>query len=105
MAQLREYRKVNGYNQSQRITQNIKIPMPLPRETQIELHIVPHTHRIEMRLWYEDCVRKVIYYKKDGQFKTKIVRFHFLNQSTFIFELTEQIDVSSNMHHVTTSGR
>jgi hypothetical protein len=56
MAQLHEYREVNGYDQSQRKTQNINISMTLPRGTQIELHIVPRTHRIEMRLWYKDCV-------------------------------------------------
>jgi len=65
---LHEYRKVNGYNHIHWKTQNIKIPIPLPRGTQIELHIVPHTHRIEMRLWYKDRVLKVIYYKNDGQF-------------------------------------
>jgi hypothetical protein len=50
MAQLHESRELSGYNLSQWKTQNIKISMTLPRGTQIELHIVPHTHRIDMRL-------------------------------------------------------
>jgi hypothetical protein len=65
---LHEYRKVNGYNQISWETQSIKVPTPLPRGTTIELHIIPHPHQTEVRLWYLNRVLKVIYYKNNGRF-------------------------------------
>lgn len=60
---LHEYRKVNGYNQISWENHKIKIPIPLPQGTTVELHIIPHNLRKEMRLWYKNRVLKVIYYK------------------------------------------
>jgi len=61
---LHEYRKVDGYNRIMWESQKIEVPLPLPQGTVIELHILPYSERIEVRLWYQDRVRKIIYYKR-----------------------------------------
>jgi len=60
---LHEFRKVNGYNQISWNRDMISVPIPLPQGTEIELHIVPDSDRVEVRLWYNGEVLKVVHYK------------------------------------------
>ena len=60
---LHEFRKVNGYNQISWNRNMISVPITLPQGTEIELHIVPDSDRVEVRLWYNGEVLKVIHYK------------------------------------------
>ena len=58
---LHEMRKVDGYNQITWERQKIRVPLRLPSGTEIELHVVPHKERTEVRLWYNDQVVKVVF--------------------------------------------
>ena len=60
---LHESRKVNGYNQITWEGYKIRVPLYVPRKTDLELHVVPHRKRTEVRLWYDDKVIKVVYFK------------------------------------------
>jgi hypothetical protein len=61
---LHEVRKVNGYNQISWKGHMASIPISLPLGTEIELHIVPDSDRVEVRLWHKGQVLKVIHHKK-----------------------------------------
>ena len=63
---LHESRKVNGYNQISWNGSIIPLPMSLPQGTEIELHIVPQADRVEVRLWHQERVVKVIHFKKES---------------------------------------
>jgi hypothetical protein len=65
---LHEVRKVNRYNQISWKGQVIPVPIPLPQGTETELHIVPDSDRVEVRLWHKGQISKVIHYKKKVQF-------------------------------------
>jgi len=65
---LHEVRKVNGYNQISWKGHMISVPISLPQGTEIELHIVPDSDRVEVRLWHKEQILKVIHYKKKVQF-------------------------------------
>lgn len=58
---LHEMRKVDGYNQVTWEGYKIRVPLRLPSGTEIELHVVPHKQRTEVRLWYNDQVVKVVF--------------------------------------------
>lgn len=60
---LHEFRKVNGYNQISWNGHMISVPISLPQGTEIELHIIPYSDRVEVRLWYNEEVLKVAHYK------------------------------------------
>lgn len=60
---LHEFRKVNGYNQIAWEGHKIQVPVKVPAKTNLELHVIPHTQRTEVRLWYENKVIKVVYFK------------------------------------------
>lgn len=60
---LHEIRKVDGYNNITWEGNKISVPLRLPSRTEIELHIVPHRKRTEVRLWYNNQVIKVIHFK------------------------------------------
>jgi len=60
---LHEFRKVDGYNRIALEGYKIQVPVKVPRKTDLELHIVPHNKRTEVRLWYENQVIKVVYFK------------------------------------------
>jgi hypothetical protein len=57
---LHETRKVDGYNQITWEGYKIRVPAHVPRKTEIELHVVPHRQRTEVRLWHNDQVIKVV---------------------------------------------
>jgi len=65
---LHEVRKVNGYNQISWKGHIIPVPISLQQGTEIDLHIIPHSDRVEVRLWYKGKILKVIHYKKKVQF-------------------------------------
>jgi hypothetical protein len=58
---LHEVRKVDGYNQIVWAGQKIRVPRRLPAGAELELHIVPHHQRTEVRLWYQNQVVKVVF--------------------------------------------
>jgi hypothetical protein len=60
---LHEARKVDGYNQITWEGYKIRVPIHVPRKTEIELHIIPHRQRTEVRLWHSDRVIKVVHCK------------------------------------------
>jgi hypothetical protein len=60
---LHESRKVNGYNQITWEGYKIRVPVYVPRKTDLELHVVPHRLRTEVRLWYKHKVIKVVHFK------------------------------------------
>jgi hypothetical protein len=60
---LHESRKVNGYNQISWNGSIIPLPVSLTQGTEIELHVVPHADRVEVRLWYQGKVVKVIHFQ------------------------------------------
>jgi hypothetical protein len=60
---LHENRKVNGYNQITWEGYKIRVPVYVPRKTDLELHVVPHRKRTEVRLWYDNKVIKVVHFK------------------------------------------
>lgn len=64
---IQETRKVNGYNQVLWNGNKIKVPTKLRQGTEIELHVVPHEHDSEVRLWHKDKVLKVIRYPNQVQ--------------------------------------
>ncbi|MGB3342202.1 MAG: hypothetical protein WBB37_12075, partial [bacterium] len=60
---LHETRNVDGYNNITWQGNKISVPLRLPNRTEIELHIVPHRKRTEVRLWHNNQVIKVIHFK------------------------------------------
>jgi len=60
---LHKFRKVNGYNRISWNRDMISVPVSLPQGTEIELHIIPYSDRVEVRLWYNGEVLKVAHYK------------------------------------------
>ena len=60
---LHEFRKVNGYNRITWEGNNIQVPTRVPYKTDLELHVVPHKKRTEVRLWYDNQVIKIIHFK------------------------------------------
>jgi hypothetical protein len=64
---LHESRKVNGYNQISWNGSIIPLPGSLPQGTEIELHVVPQADRVEVRLWHQEKVVKVIHFQNGVQ--------------------------------------
>jgi hypothetical protein len=60
---LHETRNVDGYNNITWQGNKISVPLRMPNRTEIELHIVPHRKRTEVRLWHNNQVIKVIHFK------------------------------------------
>ncbi|HEC79512.1 MAG TPA: hypothetical protein ENI34_10320 [candidate division WOR-3 bacterium] len=60
---LHQYRRVDGYNRITWQNKKIKIPVFVPQGSLIELHIIPHPDKKEIRIWCKNRVVKVIYYK------------------------------------------
>lgn len=62
---LHEFRKVDGYNQIVWNNNKITVPTTLPRNTEIELHVIPHKAYTEIRLWHKEKVLKALRIKNE----------------------------------------
>ncbi|MEO0294369.1 MAG: hypothetical protein ABIN61_09185 [candidate division WOR-3 bacterium] len=51
-------RRVDGYNRIFWDSNRIDVPLSLEQGTEIELHVVPHKEKTEVRLWYKGEVKK-----------------------------------------------